>query len=180
MGKVSGLSSSRKRRKKAPPAEVTPEKDEELAADDDIPGAAPDDEELNALFDEAADKAMDAIVEKLIDVDYMVEVQVFRLHKREVVAAACREAMEAKWGVGKGGGLGKAPWFEAYDGALSELHVFQDEWGIPDCPECGSSPAFCYCCTVDCQCGVRHLRYAWSQGYRCRLRCSPGSAFIGE
>ena len=88
MGKVLGLSSSRKRRKKAPPAEVTPEKDEELAADDDIPGAAPDDEELNALFDEAADKAMDAIVEKLIDVDYMVEVQVFRLHKREVVAAA--------------------------------------------------------------------------------------------
>ena len=47
---------------------------------------------------------MDAIVEKLIDVDYMVEVQVFRLHKREVVAAACREAMEAKWGVGKVGG----------------------------------------------------------------------------
>ena len=96
MGKVSGLSSSRKRRKKAPPAEVTPEKDEELAADDDIPGAAPDDEELNALFDEAADKAMGAIVEKekLIDVDYMVEVQVFRLHKREIVAAACRKSMK--------------------------------------------------------------------------------------
>ena len=56
MGKVSGLSSSRKRLKKAPPAEVTTEKDEELAADDDIPGAAPVGEELNALFDEAADK----------------------------------------------------------------------------------------------------------------------------
>ena len=52
---------------------MTPEKDEELAADDDIPGAAPVDEEPNALFDEAADKAMDAvIVEKFIDVDYMV------------------------------------------------------------------------------------------------------------
>ena len=107
MGKVCGLSSSRKRRKKAPPAEVTPEKDEELAADDDIPGAAPDDEELNALFDEAADKAMDAIVEKFIDVDYMVEVQVFRLHKREIVAPACREAMEAKWGGWERWGVGK-------------------------------------------------------------------------
>ena len=32
------------------------------------------DEELNALFNEAADKAMDAIVEKFFDVDYMVEV----------------------------------------------------------------------------------------------------------
>ena len=103
MGKVKGLSSSRKRLKKAPPAEATPEKDEELAADDDTPGAVPVDEELNALFDEAADKAMVAIVEKLIDVDRMVETQVFRLHKREVAAAACREAMEAKWGVGKGG-----------------------------------------------------------------------------
>ena len=73
MGKVKGLSSSRKRLKKAPPAEATPEKDEELAADDDTPGAVPVDEELNALFDEAADKAMDAvIVEKFIDVDYMV------------------------------------------------------------------------------------------------------------
>ena len=39
---------------KAPPAEPTPEKDEELAADVDIPGAAPVDEELNALFDEEA------------------------------------------------------------------------------------------------------------------------------
>ena len=107
MGKVSGLSSSRKRRKKAPPAEVTPEKDEELAADVDIPGAAPDDEELNALFDEAADKAMDAIVEKFIDVDCMVEVQVFRLHKREIVAPACREAMEAKWGGWERWGVGK-------------------------------------------------------------------------
>jgi len=42
------------------------------------------------MFDEAADKAMNAIVEKFIDVDYMVEVQVFRLHKREVVAAGGR------------------------------------------------------------------------------------------
>ena len=181
MGKVTGLSSSRKRLKKAPHAEVTPEKDEELAADDDIPGAAPVDEELNALFDEAADKAMGAIVEKLIDVDYMVEMQVFRLHKREVAAAACREAMEAKWGVGKGLPVGESEaWFEAYDDAVSELNDFQEKWGIPDCPECGSPPSCCYCCTVDCQCGVRHLRYAWSQGYRCRLRCSPGSAFIGE
>ena len=39
----------------------------------------------------------------MIDVDHMAETQVFRLHKREVAAAACREAMEAKWGVGKGG-----------------------------------------------------------------------------
>ena len=66
----------------------------------DIPGAAPVDEELNALFDEAADKAMGAIVEELIDVGSMVEIetQVFRLHlhKREVAAAACREAMEAQ------------------------------------------------------------------------------------
>ena len=54
MGKVKGLSSSRKCLKKAPPAEPTPEKDEELAADVDIPGAAPVDEELNALFDEEA------------------------------------------------------------------------------------------------------------------------------
>ena len=74
MGKVKGPSSSRKLRKKAPPAEVTPKKDEELAADHDTPGAAPVDEEPNALFEEAADKAMDAIVEKFIDVDYMVEV----------------------------------------------------------------------------------------------------------
>ena len=71
MGKVSSLSSSRKRRKKAPrwprrrtkssPPTTTPRA-----------GAAPVDEELNALFgdvDEAADKAMGAIVEKFIDVD---------------------------------------------------------------------------------------------------------------
>ena len=104
--RAKALSSSRKRLKKAPPAEATPEKDEELAADDGIPGAAPVDEKLNALFHEAADKAMGAIVEKLIDVDRMVETQVFRLHKREVAAAACREAMEATCGVGKGGRVG--------------------------------------------------------------------------
>ena len=65
--------------------------------------------------------------------------------------------MEAKWGVGKGGGLGKAPWFEAYDDAVSELHDFQENRGIPDCPECGSPPSCCYCCTVACPCGVRAI-----------------------
>ena len=84
-------------------------------------------------------------------------------------------------GVGKGGREAESQlWFEACDGALSELGGFQEKWGIPDSPECGSSPSCCSCCTVDCQCGVRHLRYAWSQGYRFRLRCSPGSTFIGE
>ena len=51
----------------------------------------------------------------------MVEVPVFCLHKREVVAAACKPIMEAKWGGGKGSGEESGPWFEAWDGALSEL-----------------------------------------------------------
>ena len=178
MGKVCGLTPSRKRRKKAPPAEVTSEKDEELATDDNIPGAAPVGGKPIALIGEAAAKAMGTIVENLIDVDYMVKVQVFRLHKREVAAAACHEAMEVKWGVGKGWLKRESgPWFEEYDGALSELGDLQEKWGIPDCPECGMSPS---CCTGECRCGVRHLRYAWCQGYRCSLHCSPGSAFIGE
>ena len=156
----------------------------------DIPGAAPVDEELNALFDEAADKAMamGAIVEELIDVGSMVETQVFRLHlhKREVAAAACREAMEAQsLGTGgKGSRLGeRAPHGlrrTVYSDALGEFEDIYDECGIIECPTCGNSPVYCNMCRVDCACGTRHLRYAGRQGYRCGLRRSPGSPFIGE
>ena len=92
----------------------------------------------------------------------MVKVPVFRLHKREVVAAACKPIiLEAKWGGGKGSRGESGPWFEAWDGALSELDDSKKSpaSGIADCPECGMPPACCDCCTGDCRCGVRHLRY---------------------
>jgi len=149
------------------PEEVVEEEEPEL------------DDEVIEVIEEATSTVMDTVIEKLIDVDLEVGDQVFRLHKREVVAAAIREAMEAKFGYGKSGYHGESEvWFHAWSDALDELCEFQDELGI-DCPTCGSPPAFCDC-TVDCRCGLRHLRYAWRQGYRCTLRCSPASPFIGE
>ena len=37
-------------------------------------------------------------MEELIDDDYMAQVQMRRLHKREVIAAKCREAFASRFG----------------------------------------------------------------------------------
>jgi len=169
-----------KRKRKAVPSapnEVTADKE------DDPEEKEPETPEFDAeVIEEAVDTVMDTVIEKMIDVDFMVKTQVFRLHKREIVAAATREAMEEKfkrvstWSRDDSGE--RDAWWMVYNEAIEELCDFQDEWGI-DCPTCGSSPACCGC-NVDCRCGSRHPRYAWILGYRCKLRCSPASPFIGE
>ena len=129
--------------------------------------------EVIEVIEEAIRTVMDTVIEKMIDVDFMAETLVFWLQKREVVVAAIREAMEVKFGYGKSGYVPRRErkvWFHVYTEALEDLCVFQDLFGI-DCLTCGSAPACCYC-TVECRCGSRHRRCAWSQGYRCKLRCS--------
>ena len=49
------------------------------------------------VIEEATDTVMDTLIEKMIDIDFMVETQVFRLHKREIQAAAAREAIDLKF-----------------------------------------------------------------------------------
>jgi len=178
MPEVKGIGRKKKRRKLAPvaPTKVTPDKED--GPDEEAEEPEFDDE----VIEEAVDTVMDTVIEKMIDVDFMVKTQVFRLHKREIVAAATREAMEEKfkrvstWSRDDSGE--RDAWWMVYNEAIEELCDFQDEWGI-DCPTCGSSPACCGC-NVDCRCGSRHPRYAWILGYRCKLRCSPASPFIGE
>ena len=49
--------------------------------------------------------------------------------------------MELEFGYGKAGHFGEsAAWFMEYEEAQEERLDFQDEWGIPDCPGCGSPP----------------------------------------
>ena len=181
MPKVNGIGRSKKRKKLAPvaPTEPMPDKEGELIEDEKEAAEEPgfDDE----VIEEATDTVMAAVVENMTDVDSMVETQVFRLHKREIRAAAARKAMELAFGYGKADHFEEsAAWFMEFDEAVEELLGFQDKWGIPDCPGCGFPPAVCSGCYVDCRCRSRHRRYAWVQGYRCRLRCSPASPFIGE
>ena len=133
------------------------------------------------LIEEAACKVEEMILAELTDVSKVVRELMFHLYKCEVAAASIREAMEAKFGVGNCSCFGEsAPWFEAYSDACGELEDIYDECGIIECPTCGCGPVYCNMRRVDCACGTRHLRYAWRQGYRCGLRCSPGSPFIGE
>ena len=181
MPKVTGIGRSKKRKKLAPvaPTEPMPDKEGELIEDEKE--AAEEPEFDDEVIEEATGTVMAAVVENMIDVDSMVKTQLFRLHKREIRAAAAREAMELKFGYGKAGDFGEsAAWFMEYDEAQEELLDFQDEWGVPDCPGCGPPRAVCSGCCVDCRYGPRHRRYAWVQGYRCKLRCSPASPFIGE
>ena len=181
MPKVKGIGRSKKKKKLAPvaPTELMPDKEGELIEDEKE--AAEEPEFDDEVIEEATDTVMAAVVENMIDVDFMVKTQVFRLHKREVQAAAAREAIELKFGSGRNALRCEesAVWFMAYEEALDELNDFQEQWGI-DCPTCGAGPAYCERCKVYCRCGSSHIRYAWVQGYRCKLRCSPASPFIGE
>ena len=180
MPRNKGIGAKRKRKAvTSTPKEVTPDKEDEpdVAEGEEAETPEFDDE----VIEEATDTVMDTLIEKMIDIDSMVETQVFRLHKREIQAAAAREAIDLKFGSGRNAQRCEesAAWFMAYHEALAELNDFQEEWGI-DCPTCGAGPAFCEYCKVDCRCGSSHIRYAWIHGYRCELRCSPASPFIGE
>ena len=79
------------------------------------------------------------------------------------------------------GGAGKAPWFEAYDDAVSELHDFQEKWASPTAP---SAEAPLRVATVALLLARAACAIGATRGLRdidgCRLCCSPGSAFIGE
>ena len=181
MPKVNGIGRSKKRKKLAPVAPTEPMPDKEGELIEDAKEEAEEPEIDSELIEEAACKVEEMILEELMDVSKVVRELMFDLYKCEVAAASIREAMEAKFGVGECSCFGEsAPWFEAYDDALGELRDKYDECGIFVCPTCGSGPVFCNYCRVDCACGTRHLRYAWVQGYRCGLRRSPGSPFIGE
>ena len=46
----------------------------------------------------ALDKVEDITIEKLIDVDMMVRIQMFRLSKRECAAVGAREAIDSRFG----------------------------------------------------------------------------------
>ena len=181
MPKVKGIGRSKKRKKLAPVAPTEPMPDKEGELIEDAKEEAEEPEIDSELIEEAACKVEEMILEELMDVSKVVRELMFDLYKCEVAAASIREAMEAKFGVGECSCFGEsAPWFEAYDDALGELRDIYDECGIFECPTCGCGPVFCKRCRVDCACGTRHLRYAWVQGYRCGLRRSPGSPFIGE
>ena len=69
------------------------------------------------VVEEATDTVMGTLIGKMIDIDFMVETQVFRLHKREIQAAAAREAIELKFGSGRNALRCKESdvwWFMAY------------------------------------------------------------------
>ena len=79
--KIKGI--GRKKKKKlalaAPAEEVTPEKDDAPEVDDEAP-----DEGTLGMIEALADLALELVVEELINVGRVVELQMRRLHKREV------------------------------------------------------------------------------------------------
>ena len=118
-------------------------------------------------------------MEELINVGKMVvELQMRRLHKREVIAAGCREAFASRFGRIEAWEWNRkderrAWWGAWWESSCEELEDFQKEWGIPPCDECMCMPAMCGCQAVCRRCGEEHEKYAWrsiiSVGVRCRL-----------
>ena len=122
MPKVTGIGRSKKRKKLAPVAPTEPMPDKEGELIEDAKEEAEEPEIDSELIEEAACKVEEMILEELMDVSKVVRELMFDLYKCEVAAASIREAMEAKFGVGKSSCFGEsAPWFEAYDDALGEL-----------------------------------------------------------
>ena len=95
MPKVKGIGRKKKKRKLAPtaPMEVIPEKDDAPEVDVEVL-----DEDTLELIGSMADLALEQVLEELIDVDEMVETQMTRLYKREVISAGCRESFESRFG----------------------------------------------------------------------------------
>ena len=168
-----------KRKRKAVPSapnEVTANEDEpeeeEQPCDDD-------------LIEEALDEVEGITIEKLIDVDMMVRIQMFRLSKRECAAVGAREAIDSRFGRPWNKDRNELDserfrfWFRVWNDAIDDLNWFHEQWGLHYCPGCQEPPTLC-CCHVLCRCGRRHLRYAWCQGYSCHLRGWQPSAFVGE
>ena len=128
--------------------------------------------------------ALELVVEELIDVGKMVELQMTRLHKREVIAAGCREAFASRFGrfeAWEWNGMDeRRAWWDAWESSCEELEEFQKEWGIPPCDECFLMPAMCGCLVVCRGCGEEHQRYAWAIYHQCRCPVSPCSPYIGE
>jgi hypothetical protein len=182
MPKVQGIGRKKKKRKLAPAApakEVTPEKDDAPEVDDEAP-----DEHMLEMIEGLADLVLELVVEELIDVDEMVETQMTRLYKREVIATGCRESFESRFG--RCGAWywrkknERRAWWDAWESSCEELEIFQKEWGIPPCDECAQLPAMCGC-QVECLgCGEKHTRYAWAINHQCQSRSSPCSPYIGE
>ena len=179
---VKGIGRKKKTRKLAPAApaeEVTPEKDDAPEVDDEAP-----DEHAHEMIEGLADLALELVVEELIDVDEMVETQMTRLYKREVIATGCRESFESRFG--RCGAWywrkknERRAWWDAWKSSCEELEIFQKEWGIPPCDECMCMPAMCGCQVVCRGCGEEHERYAWAIYHQCRCPVSPCSPFIGE
>ena len=181
MPTVKGIGRKKKKRKLAPaaPAEVTPEKDDAPEVDDEAP-----DEDTLEMIEGLADLALELVVEELINVDKMVELQMRRLHKREVIAAGCREAFASRFGRIEAwewnGKDERRAWWDAWESSCEELEDFQKEWEIPPCDECMCMPAMCGCQVVCRGCGEEHQRYAWAIYHQCRCPVSPCSPYIGE
>ena len=182
MPTVKGIGRKKKKRKLAPAApaeEVTPEKDDAPEVDDEAP-----DEHTLEMIEGLADLALELVVEELINVDKMVELQMTRLHKREVIAAGCREAFASRFGRFEAwewnGKDERRAWWDAWESSCEELKEFQREWGIPPCDECFLMPAMCGCLVVCRGCGEEHQRYAWAIYHQCRCPVSPCSPYIGE
>jgi len=183
MPTVKGIGRKKKKRKLAPAApaeEVTPEKDDAPKVDDEAP-----DEHMLDMIEGLADLALELVVEELIDVGKMVELQMTRLHKREVIAAGCREAFASRFGriearEWNGKDEKRRAWWGAWESSCEELEDFQKEWEIPPCDECMCMPAMCGCLVVCRGCGEEHQRYAWAIYHQCRCPVSPCSPYIGE
>ena len=180
MPRNKGIGAKRKRKAvPSAPNEVTPDKE------DDPEEKEPKKPEFDAeVVEEATGMAMQVMIEQMINIDEMVDIQMCRLHKREVTATGCRQAMERKFGRRGAWDWSKRKereaWWSAFDSACDELADFQNEWGIPPCDEgCGKARAYCGHSHV-CPCGEWHPRYAWFPEYQCILLRSPASAFIGE
>ena len=116
MPTVKSIGRKKKKRKLAPAApaeEVTPKKDDAPEVDDEAP-----EEHMLDMIEGVADLALELVVEELIDVGKMVELQMRRLHKREVIAAGCREAFASRFGR-----------FEAWEwNGKDERRVWWDAW----------------------------------------------------
>ena len=108
MPKVNGIGRSTKKRKKlAPVAPTEPMPDKEGELIEDAKEEAEEPEIDSELIEEAACKVEEMILEELMDVSKVVRELMFDLYKCEVAAASIREAMEAKFGVGKSSCFGQ-------------------------------------------------------------------------
>ena len=90
------------------PTELTPGNESELIKEEKE-SEVEEPETDSELIEEAASKILEVILKELMDVNKVVRALMFRLFKCEVAAAVIREAVEAKFGVGKIGYSERAP-----------------------------------------------------------------------